>query len=167
MRSCAREPVGTQIAQKFSGAARFRTKGGRFVLAKDPIDTSSVKLLLAGWYYKHAKARFQQSLADALSKFKSYQLEMPPMVIRRMPKRWGSCTPGGKIILNPEIIKAPGRCIDYVVTHELCHLVYPNHGRAFQGIAEEGDARMAEMEIEVGESAVVKIRNQVKLRFFG
>lgn len=102
------------------------------VLARDPNDTSSVKLLLAGWYYKHAKVRFQQSLTEALSRFKSYQLEMPSMVIRRMPKRWGSCTPGGKIILNPEIIKAPGRCIDYVVTHELCHLVYPNHGRAFQ-----------------------------------
>jgi predicted metal-dependent hydrolase len=61
------------------------------VLAKD---TSTVKLLLAGWYYKHAQARFQQSLTYALTKFKSYQLEMPSMVIRRMPKRWGELYAG-------------------------------------------------------------------------
>lgn len=110
-----------------------RLRGSELVvLTNDPNDTSSLKLLLSGWYYNHAQARFQQSLTEALTKFKSYQLEMPSMIIRRMPKRWGSCTPGGKIILNPEIIKAPGRCIDYVVTHELCHLVYQNHGRAFK-----------------------------------
>lgn len=101
------------------------------VLVKNPNDTSSVKLLLAGWYYKHAQTRFQKSLTDALSKFRSYKMEMPPIFIRRMPKRWGSCTSSGRIILNPEIIKAPGKCIDYVVTHELCHLIHPNHGRAF------------------------------------
>lgn len=48
-----------------------------------------------------------------------------------MNNRWGSCTPGGRIILNPELIKAPIDCIDYVITHELCHLVEPNHNARF------------------------------------
>jgi predicted metal-dependent hydrolase len=38
------------------------------------------------------------------------------------------------IYLNPESVKAPGSCIDYVVTHELCHLGHGNHGPAFYGL---------------------------------
>jgi predicted metal-dependent hydrolase len=48
-----------------------------------------------------------------------------------MPKRWGSCTAQGQILLNPELIKAPGPCIEYVIVHELCHLKHPNHNAAF------------------------------------
>jgi predicted metal-dependent hydrolase len=96
-----------------------------------PSDTVSVRRLLAGWYFKHAQARFEQSVSDSISKFKSLQLEKPLLIVRRMSRRWGSCTPSGRVILNPEIIKAPGKCIDYVVIHELCHLVHYNHGSAF------------------------------------
>jgi predicted metal-dependent hydrolase len=48
-----------------------------------------------------------------------------------MPKRWGSWTQRGVIYLNPELVLAPASCIDYVVTHELCHLVHAPHGRKF------------------------------------
>jgi len=39
-----------------------------------------------------------------------------------------------QIYLNPELILAPPSCIDYVVTHELCHLVHPHHGREFYAL---------------------------------
>jgi predicted metal-dependent hydrolase len=48
-----------------------------------------------------------------------------------MPKRWGSCTAKGKIILNPELIKAPKGSIEYVITHELCHLIHHDHTQKF------------------------------------
>lgn len=48
-----------------------------------------------------------------------------------MPARWGSCTAKGKIILNPELIKAPKVCIEYVIIHELCHLIYHDHTQKF------------------------------------
>ena len=48
-----------------------------------------------------------------------------------MPKRWGSWTRCGGIYLNPELVLAPPSCIDYVVTHELCHLVHASHGPEF------------------------------------
>ena len=51
--------------------------------------------------------------------------------IREMPTRWGSCTAKGKIILNPELIKAPKVCIEYVIIHELCHLIYHDHTQKF------------------------------------
>jgi predicted metal-dependent hydrolase len=52
-------------------------------------------------------------------------------LLREMPTRWGSCTPNGKIILNPELIKAPKGCIEYVIIHELCHLIHHDHTRKF------------------------------------
>jgi len=42
-----------------------------------------------------------------------------------------SCTPKGKIILNPELIKAPKGCIEYVIIHELCHLIHHDHTQKF------------------------------------
>ena len=53
------------------------------------------------------------------------------IVLREMPTRWGSCTPKGKIILNPELIKAPKGCIEYVIIHELCHLIHLDHTQKF------------------------------------
>lgn len=59
------------------------------------------------------------------------KIEPESIVFRDMPTRWGSCTPKGKIILNPELIKAPKGCIEYVIIHELCHLIYLDHTRKF------------------------------------
>ena len=50
---------------------------------------------------------------------------------RRAETRWGSCTASGQILLNPRLIAAPRICIEYVILHELCHLVYRNHTKAF------------------------------------
>lgn len=109
--------------------------GGELVVSyrKDK-STDAVKRLLTGWYYEHAQNKFDKVIKEVLSKFNSYKLEHPPIEIRRMKNRWGSCTPKGKIILNPELIKAPGKCIEYVVSHEVCHLVYPNHGKDFYNL---------------------------------
>jgi len=101
------------------------------VRTKDAGDTDRVKQILTDWYYNHALQKFEASITEALSRFKNQQPQRPQLVIRRMSQRWGSCTPHRKILLNPEIIKAPSRCIDYVVIHELCHMIHPNHSKAF------------------------------------
>ena len=66
-----------------------------------------------------------------IEKFKKYNVEPVGVFIQEMKTRWGSCTPKGKIILNPELIKTPKGCIEYVIIHELCHLVYLNHYQKF------------------------------------
>lgn len=53
-----------------------------------------------------------------------------------MAKRWGSCGPDGHILLNPALIKAPRACIEYVIVHELCHLLIRNHTREFYRLQE-------------------------------
>ena len=89
-----------------------------------------VKQLLSAWYQAHSTQKFEEAFTSSLALFQQFNLE-PELEIRRMKNRWGSCTPTGKIMLNPEIIKAPTKCIEYVIVHELCHLVHPDHSRSF------------------------------------
>ncbi len=52
--------------------------------------------------------------------------------IRQMKTRWGSCNPYKSYInLNIELIKKPKICIEYVIFHELTHLIYPDHSSKF------------------------------------
>ena len=48
-----------------------------------------------------------------------------------MAKRWGSCNTIDKITINPELIKVPFKCIEYVLVHEIYHFVVPKHNKAF------------------------------------
>lgn len=94
-------------------------------------EKSRVKDLLNDWYLQHARAKFHLIAAPLIDKFKKYKVEPSSIVLRDMPTRWGSCTPKGKIILNPELIKAPKGCIEYVILHELCHLIHHDHTQKF------------------------------------
>lgn len=87
--------------------------------------------LLNSWYRNRAHIKFPEIAAPLIEKFKKYGVEPKGVFLQEMPTRWGSCTPKGKIILNPELIKAPKPCIEYVITHELCHLIERNHTKAF------------------------------------
>jgi len=53
-------------------------------------------------------------------------------IIRRMRTRWGSCTPGRRTIrLNTELAKKPRECLEYVLVHEMVHLLEPTHNANF------------------------------------
>jgi len=98
------------------------------------VDTNpdALKQQLDTWYKQKATIVFNELLEEVLPKFNRYKINKPTLSIRYMSKRWGSCTPGGKIILNTELIKAPKGSIEYVIVHELSHLVHHNHTKAFQ-----------------------------------
>ncbi len=103
---------------------------GKFIEVKTSAK-SKVKELVKEWYLLHAKSKFKEIADPLIDKFKRYKVEPDCIVLRDMPTRWGSCTPKGKIILNPELIKAPKGCIEYVIIHELCHLIYHDHTKKF------------------------------------
>ena len=94
-------------------------------------DKSRAKQLVSEWYLQNSKTRFHAIAQPLIDKFKKHKVEPSSIVLREMPTRWGSCTPKGKIILNPELIKAPKGCIEYVVLHELCHLIHHGHTQKF------------------------------------
>jgi len=103
---------------------------GKYIKA-NASDRKSVKQLVEDWYLQNAKSMFRTIAQPLIDNFKKYNIEPSSIVLRNMPTRWGSCTPKGKIILNPELIKAPRGCIEYVIIHELCHLVHHDHTQKF------------------------------------
>lgn len=89
-----------------------------------------VKELLTDWYKARAKETFAKRL-DAMLEQALWVEERPPLRILTMQTQWGSCSPNGRITLNPHLVKAPRECIDYVILHELCHIAEHNHSDRF------------------------------------
>ncbi|MFH2113021.1 MAG: SprT family zinc-dependent metalloprotease [Spirochaetota bacterium] len=95
-----------------------------------------VARLLDDWYRDKARKVFAESLENCRKRFDRFDIGTPGFTIRKMGTRWGSCSRAGRITLNLELIKAPKDCIDYVITHELCHLMEPHHGPRFWRLME-------------------------------
>ena len=106
-----------------------RYKGRYFEVICTP--TSKAKKLMKAWYKSHAKIKFAEFAEPIIARFEKYGVAPSSLYIQEMENRWGSCTPKGKIILNTQLIRAPRPCIEYVITHELCHLLHPDHTKAF------------------------------------
>lgn len=83
---------------------------------------------LVAWYREHASRR----LAERVRAWAPVVGVEPAGVLVREPrKRWASCDARGNLRFNWRIIQAPRRLVDYVVVHELAHLIHPDHGREF------------------------------------
>lgn len=116
----------------------------RVVLSKKQINlgtTGSVsdggknKKILEGWYKSRTINVFTTRLRVVAQQFGLR--EAPELIIREMPKRWGSLLSTGKIVLNPRLIYTSKECIDYVIVHELCHVKFKNHDKKFFELLEE------------------------------
>lgn len=89
-----------------------------------------VRQLLNNWYKARAKEVFTRRL-DAMLEQTLWVSERPQMRLLTMRTQWGSCSPNGRLTLNPYLVKAPRECIDYVILHELCHIAEHNHSERF------------------------------------
>lgn len=114
-----------EIAKEYSVQKRDKNL---IVKAKNQ---KQAELILKKWYVDQARKYFNKLAKPLIEDFQAYDVFPDSIVLREMPTRWGSCTPKGKIILNPELIKAPRACIEYVIIHELCHLVHLDHNSSF------------------------------------
>jgi predicted metal-dependent hydrolase len=107
-------------------------RGGYFEILSPHTDEKAIAAALSHWYRQQAATQFARRLASWHDWCRHRRLPEPKLRIRTMPKRWGSAQPDGTICLNPELIRAPSACVDYVITHEICHLRHPDHGPRFR-----------------------------------
>ena len=99
------------------------------LFVKDKSDIKRKENLIYEWYYEKATLYFFNILQEFN---KIVKQDIKSVKIRQMKTRWGSCNSYKSYInLNIELIKKPKACIEYVVFHELAHLLYSNHSKHF------------------------------------
>ena len=124
-----------------------------------------VRKNLVRWY----RDRAEEHIPAITEQFaKSLGLETNGVLIRDMKKRWGSASKR-RLTFNWRIIMAPRRLVEYVVAHELCHLVHENHSRDFWRLLERAmpdyERRRVELaiigpkfDLKVYEASTVKVK---------
>lgn len=131
--------------------AHVRCDGGRMIVtARDPDDQAHSRRLINAFYVLNARLVFPERLSQQLAPFERKGLRRPQLIIRELSKRWGSFTPKGRIVLNIDLIRAAPDLIDYVISHELGHGLYPDHGAEWRNlltmVMPDWEARKARLE---------------------
>lgn len=90
-------------------------------------------------YLKEQSAKyFKESIQKFWKIFQKYNLTFPVLKVKAMKSKWGSCRPStSQITLNLHLYKTSTQCIDYVVLHELTHLVHHGHKKRFYNFLEK------------------------------
>ena len=94
----------------------------------DEEKTQHIISQLTSWYQEHALKRLREKAARYANMLGVTPAEVD---IKSYRSRWGSCHRDGRVYFNWRIIMAPHSVVDYVVVHELCHLVHHNHSSAY------------------------------------
>ena len=119
------------IVRKAKNAERITLQHGTLTVESlFPKTRLHTKKLLDAWLIEKAKEHFANRLDACV---KQYGLrDRPSLVIRLMKSRWGSYSvTTNRVCLNLKLIHASKRQIDYVITHELCHIDHQSHDKAF------------------------------------
>ena len=107
-------------------------RGALVVQTFKPRQTDMTRALVEDWYRERAHLKFPERVALCQQFFPDPEEFMPAgLVVRQLNQRWGSMTASGRLILNRSLIRASVDTIDYVITHELCHIRHNHHGPEF------------------------------------
>jgi predicted metal-dependent hydrolase len=125
--------LGRQYRLKVMKAPEAGVKlvGAYLHVSSPSVKPKDIESLVTDWMREKAGDQFARRLAKWKRWCEQLGLPEPRLVLRNMPKRWGSAHRDGRIFLNPELVRTPSPCIDYVIAHEICHLKHPGHDRAF------------------------------------
>ncbi len=92
-------------------------------------DEVKKRAVLDEWYRQQLKEKVGELVGHWQPKM---AVSVEKITIRKMKTRWGSCTPVARSIrINLELAKKPPECLEYVVVHELAHLLEPSHNQRF------------------------------------
>ena len=119
--------------------ASVKMRGGYLVVqSHHPDNTDMTRGLVERWYRQHAARQFSERLAINLERFSQPDAFRPcGLIIRQLDQRWGSMSRASRLVLNARLIEAPVDAIDYVITHELCHIAESHHGPKFISLLEQ------------------------------
>jgi predicted metal-dependent hydrolase len=140
-----------RLAIEQSEQPEVRVEGGRLnVFVRRLDDQEHCRRLITAFYKLTARRVFSERLDVVAPPFLRKGLRRPSLMIRRMPKRWGSYTPRGWIVLNVDLVRVSPALIDYVICHELAHAFHPDHGAKWRNLLDavmpDWEARKSRLE---------------------
>lgn len=102
--------------------------GESLIIKTDNKDKDYLKQDLISWY----KEQGLEIIKERVSYYQAFIPVKPTdIVVKEQKRRWGTCTAKGRLLFNWRIIMAPLSVVDYVVVHEMCHLIHMNHSRDY------------------------------------
>jgi hypothetical protein len=121
-----------KVVEVSASGSDVKMKRGRlYVYIPDKEDKKKIQSQLELWYRLQADRVFNERLEAMQQRFQHIDMPLPELRIKVLRSRWGSCTNEGLITLNLKLMQVPKLYIDYVIVHELCHLVEHNHSKRF------------------------------------
>ncbi|WP_454786115.1 M48 family metallopeptidase [Legionella sp. WA2024007413] len=121
------------IIEEHYGPAQIKIQNELIYCYTQPNSTpTQIQTLIEGWY----KQQMQRLLPELIHRWEAIVgVKVAEWGIRKMKTRWGSCnTRAARIWLNLNLIKKPPICLEYVLVHELVHLLEPSHNQRFYGL---------------------------------
>jgi predicted metal-dependent hydrolase len=122
------EPLTLRVVASLFDAPPLLRGRQLFVHVTDPASQQVVEQAVTQWYRREAEVLFRQRIAHYAPLM---QVSPSAVALSSARTQWGSCNTRGTVRLNWNLIKMPLRLIDYVVVHELAHLIEMNHSAAF------------------------------------
>lgn len=109
---------------------------GKFfqLLTKDINNVEHIRSQMNQWYADHAKLMINYRAELYAKQILGSNHEIIDTKYKFLKQRWGNYDPNGEITFNIELVKTPIQCIDYVIVHELCHVIYSNHEKSFYNL---------------------------------
>lgn len=122
-----------RLKVRYATRSKIESDGSYVTLyVKDVNDSELKKRVLENWLREKCKDEVTSICKKVYPKVKKYGVAFPEIQMREMVSRWGSCSPKkGFVTFNTALIEMPVSCIEYVVTHEFTHFLYPNHSQKF------------------------------------
>ncbi len=120
-----------QLQVQESKNSNVELQNGYFQIACPRKNPKIVKSKLDLWYMQKCDEVIRPLLLECWPKMNLPQAQLPNLRFRKLKSKWGSLSAKGEMTLNSNLIRAPKDCIEYVIFHELCHLVHFNHSKKF------------------------------------
>ena len=113
----------------------YFSDGQLVIMLRDTGDAESREKVLQKFIRQLAISRVETSIERTYPTFSAMGVKMPEVKYRAMKSRWGSCRyEKGSLSFNTALAHVPEACVDYVVMHEFCHFIHPNHSPAFHSL---------------------------------
>jgi predicted metal-dependent hydrolase len=109
----------------------LHARAGVEIHAESGATQKTLQEALDAWLRQQAGLILADRLDACFPSFRRKGYAKPRLRLRSMKSRWASLSTSGTLSANPTLVHEAVACIDYVLTHELCHLEHPHHGPEF------------------------------------